>query len=376
MEALDLISSAYWESESVDIRLNPKRPVDAVGLPEFLERECAIQSSVVIATSGSSGAAKFVVLRKSALLASARAVNEHCGLTREDRWLGGLSTFHVGGIGIYARAHCSGAAVVPMAWDTWTRDGSILIEAIERSRATLTSLTPVHLGDLVRAGARCPAPLRGVFLGGGRIDKDLVEKARELGWPLWATYGMSESSSQIATSRDGNVDWLPLLPIWECQTGDDGRLSVRGEALFSGYAVKEDGRWNFDPARDRAGWFTTGDRVEMSKGELRFLGRGDDLVKVSGELISLSSINARLEKLGMTGAIVALPDPRIENELILVVERGGKDPVERFNDGLPAVERVSRSVVVELLPRTDLGKLDLRKITELAASGHLSHPTG
>lgn len=364
METTDLTRSDYWESEALDIRLNPKRAVDAVGLREFLEGECGLRSAVVIATSGSGGTAKFVVLAKAALLASARAVNVHCGLTGEDRWLGGLSTFHVGGLGIYARAVSNGASVFPMAWDGWTRDGAALVTAVEESRATLTSLTPVHLSDLVRAGVRAPEFLRGVFLGGGRIDPDLVEKARDLGWPVWATYGMSESASQIATSRDGRVDWLPVLPIWEVRVEAAGRLQIRGEALFTGYAAKEEGRWLFDPARDKSGWFMTGDRVQLRDGRLRFLGRSDDLVKVSGELVSLSTLNARVAVCGWTGVVVAVPDLRREHELVLVIEGGQENALLIFNEGLPPIEQVNRVVFLEELPRTEVGKLDPARIAE------------
>lgn len=358
MDTADLNSPDYWASDALDIRLNPKRPVDADGLHPFLEKECGLRSAVVIATSGSSGAAKFVVLAKSALLASARAVNGHCGLTAEDRWLGGLSTFHVGGLGIFARAVSNGASVFPMAWDAWTRDGAALLAAIRQSRATLTSLTPVHLCDLVRAGIKAPTSLRGVFLGGGRIDPDLAEQALALGWPLWPSYGMSESASQIATCTDGAIDWLPVLPHWETALDEEGRLRIRGEALFSGYATKGAQGWVFDTARDGEGWFTSGDRVALRDGALRFLGRSDDLVKVSGEWVSLSALSARVAARGWVGLVVAVPHERRENELVLVTEGEEDDALARFNEGLPPLEHVGRAVSFPRLPRTDVGKLD------------------
>lgn len=365
MENTDLSSSAYWESEELDLRLNPKRPVDTVDLADFLKSDCGLRAAVVIATSGSSGTAKFVVLPKAALLASARAVNKHCGLGSEDRWLGGLSTFHVGGLGIFARAVCNGAKVFPMAWDRWTREGTALITALENTSATLTSLTPVHLSDLVRAGVKAPSSLRGLFLGGGRIDERMVSKARELGWPVWATYGMSESASQIATSTGGAVDWLPVLPHWETELDAEGRLRLRGEALFSGYAVKGPEGWTFETARDREGWFTTGDRVDLEGGAIRFLGRSDDLVKVSGELISLSSLSARVAACGWTGLVVAMPHERREHELILVTEGEEEGALALFNEGLPPLEQVSRVVVLRELPRTDLGKINPVQVADL-----------
>jgi o-succinylbenzoate---CoA ligase len=366
METTHLMDPAIWESDAVELRLNPKRPVVVEGLQSFIEDELGIRSALVLASSGSSGVAKFVVLSKAAILASARAVNVHCGLTPDDVWLGNLSTFHVGGIGIHARAHVNGAKVVPMAWDAWTRDGAAFLAALGEARATLVSLTPTHLWDLVRVEARAPETLRGLFLGGGRIDPMLVEQAIGLGWPVWPTFGMTETASQVATSVEGNPDWLPLLPIWEVRTDAEGRLWLKGEALCEGTVTRVAGRWEFHPARDDAGWMATGDACELRGRELRFLSRLDGAVKVSGELVSLPILNDRLAAFGIVGMIVAVPEPRRGNELVLVCERGHADAKERFNEGLPPIEQLARVVEVESLPRSEIGKLDRLAIEAMA----------
>ncbi|MCB1204213.1 MAG: AMP-binding protein [Verrucomicrobiae bacterium] len=369
MEAIDLDSAGWWESEAPDLRLNPKRPVEAEGLLDFVAGDLGIRGAVLIATSGSSGQAKFVVQTRAALLASAAAVNRHCGLGKEEIWLGGLSTFHVGGIGIHARAFLSGARVVPMAWDAWTRDGTAFMKTLEESGATVTSLTPTHLWDLVQTERWSPRNLRGVFLGGGRIAPDLVERARDLGWPVWPTYGMTEAASQVATSLEGDPLWLPLLAEWETRIGPGGRLQLRGDALFAGYVRREKEGWSFDIARAPDGWFTTGDCVEIRGQRLRFLSRADAVVKVSGELVSLDSLNVRLVEFGICGRIVALPDERREHELVLVCEAHDEERFAACQAALPPVERVARRVIVPRLPRTDLGKPDHGAMEAIAAGG-------
>jgi len=368
METPQLMDAAIWESDAVDLRLNPKRPVSAEGLRAFVEGKLGIRAAIVLASSGSGGLAKFVVLAKAALLASARAVNAHGGLTKHDIWLGNLSTFHVGGIGIHARAHVNGAKVVPMAWDAWTRDGSGFLSAIDEARATLASLTPTHLWDLVRVGARAPETLRGLFLGGGRIDPSLVAQAKDLGWPLWPTYGMTETASQVATSVEGNPEWLPLLPIWEARIDEKRRLWLKGDALCEGTVTKDEGQWVFHSSRDADGWMATGDACELRGRELRFLSRLDGAVKVSGELVSLPVLNDRLAMLGIAGMVVAVPEPRRGNELVLVCEQGHTDVKLRFNEGLPPIEQVERVIEVASLPRTEIGKLDRAVIEVMACS--------
>ena len=376
METTRLTSSEYWESDSIDLRLNPRREIDAVGLDPFLRDDVGIQSSVVLATSGSSGGFKFVVLSKSALLNSAQAVIEHSGLGRDDMSLAGLSGFHVGGLGIYARAFLSGSEIVEMDSAGWKRDGSDLVRVLEEKSVTLTSMTPTHLHDLVSHKAQCPDALRLVFLGGGRMDAALIEKARELGWPIRVSYGMTEAGSQIATARDDSVDLLPVLPHWETKVDIDGRLVIRGEALFSGYAIREGAQWKFEDARDGGGWFVTGDRCELQDGMLRFSGRADDLVKISGELVSLSEVNRLAEsvarEMGSDAAAIALPDDRRENELVVVMkacERDASDLLCDLNSQLDGIEAVRRVVFVDQLPRTEIGKLDRVRLEQMATEG-------
>ena len=376
METTRLTSSEYWESDSIDLRLNPRREIDAVGLDPFLRDDVGIQSSVVLATSGSSGGFKFVVLSKSALLNSAQAVIEHSGLGRDDMSLAGLSGFHVGGLGIYARAFLSGSEIVEMDSAGWKRDGSDLVRVLEEKSVTLTSMTPTHLHDLVSHKAQCPDALRLVFLGGGRMDAALIEKARELGWPIRVSYGMTEAGSQIATARDDSVDLLPVLPHWETKVDIDGRLAIRGEALFSGYAIREGAQWKFEDARDGGGWFVTGDRCELQDGMLRFSGRADDLVKISGELVSLSEVNRLAEsvarEMGSDAAAIALPDDRRENELVVVMkacERDASVLLRDLNSQLDGIEAVRRVVFVDQLPRTEIGKLDRVRLEQMATEG-------
>ncbi len=361
----ELTSAEYWEGPGIDIRLNPKRNYDVSGLEDLVRDEMGIDSAVVLATSGSEGRAKFVVLKKEALLASARGVNAHCGLTISDTWLGGLSTFHVGGLGIYARAFLSGADVIPMPWDEWEKDGSWLVEMCFSNWIRVTSLTPVHLHDLVTHGVRCPDSLRGVFIGGGTLLPHTAIRAIALGWPIWTTYGMTESCSQVATATSEEFDWLPVLDPWQVRKDGDGQLMLKGDALFSGYVVKDtDTNWKVVQPFDDEGWFTSGDLCQLKGDSIKFSGRSDDLVKVSGELISVSRLENELgleiELLGGSGVVIAFSHERRENELVAFVGGGEKvfSAARKYSSSLPAIEQFSSIVNMDALPRTEVGKID------------------
>ncbi|MDF1813704.1 MAG: AMP-binding protein [Verrucomicrobiales bacterium] len=359
MDATELISGKYWASEEVDIRLNPAVSFDTGELRKsILER--GISSSVVLATSGSSGRPRWVVLSKDALLVSAKHVNEWCGITEEDIWLGGLSTFHVGGLGIYCRAYLSRSKVLPFPWNRWTRDGSTFLEAVRG--ATLTSLTPVHLHDLVTAKVKCPASLRGVFIGGGALSTGLAGKATELGWPLWTTYGMTEACSQIATSLEGSTDFLPVLPHWETVVSDNGELQIKGASLMSGY-FDEHGQWLTGIGED--GFYTTGDLVELQNSQLRPIGRADDLVKILGELVSpLKLENALSQIVDQRVVILVIPEPRRGAVLRAVFEGEIPKAVEEWNQNLPPFEKIDSFHCTTDFPRTEVGKIDRIALAE------------
>lgn len=364
-----LADPEFWESPGIDLRIAPRHaPEDAAGLERTVREELGVDSAVVVATSGSQGRPKYAVLEKRALLASAAAVNRHCGLGAEDCWLGGLSTFHVGGLAIFARAFLSGARVVAMPWDQWERDGRRFVEMCYANWISVTSLTPVHLHDLVSHRVPCPESLRGVFVGGGALSPVLAARARALGWPVWTTYGMTEACSQVATCLEDEDLWLPVLPHWEVRGGDGsrpGRLSLRGEALFSGYVVDDDaGGWRVERPFDDEGWFESGDLCRIKGEVLRFAGRADDLVKVLGELVSVGRVERllgdALDGVGASAAVLALPHERKGNELVAFVEGGeeAKRAAWKFASEQPALERFSRVEAVEELPRTEVGKID------------------
>ena len=99
-------------------------------------------------------------------------------MSTRDVWCAVLPDFHVGGLGIQARAHLSGARVVPMDWSP---------RALAASESTIVSLVPAQVHDLVEAGVPPPARLRAVLVGGGGLDAGLDARVPRPGagrcWP-------------------------------------------------------------------------------------------------------------------------------------------------------------------------------------------------
>src|SRR2546423_1505125 len=112
------MSRIDWESPAAPLLLyNPRMPAAQIeAARRVLLSEYPLPGHFWVATSGStaqvSGQLKWIALSREAVLASARAVNAHLGSDSRDRWLHVLPEFHVGGLGIDARAHLSGAQLI------------------------------------------------------------------------------------------------------------------------------------------------------------------------------------------------------------------------------------------------------------------------
>lgn len=333
-----------WGGDASHVLLNPRMPADERAA---LERAVpAWKRHVFIASSGTSGQPRLIALSKDAILASAAAVNERLGATREDVWCRVLPTFHVGGLGIHARAFLTGSRVIEMAWD---------VDAFVASGASLASLVPAQVHDLVIARREAPSAIRQILVGGGAFDPERQEEARALGWPVVATYGMSECASTI-TVED------VLLSHLEARQEMDGRVALRGASLLTAY-VFADGTV-MDPKVE--GWFISDDYGEVEGRTVRIRGRAADFVKIGGESVDLKRLDAILESVrgSVEAAIVAVDDERLGHVIHVVMTADAPHVVAAFNERVLPFERIRGVHRLDAIPRSSLGKLLRARLAE------------
>lgn len=352
--------------------INPLAPHDADGLLPFMGPGawCMVQ------TSGTEGRSKWVALTKTAMLLSAEAVNNHLEATFKDRWLVALPTHHVGGFSIYARAHVSGAGVVPFD-GKW--NAARFAETCSREGITLTSLVPAQVFDLVREKLHAPDCLRAIVVGGGGLSEEIGSAASSLGWRVLQSFGMSEACSQIATEPLDHLyagfdpERLEVLRHWQLDTNAEDHLVIRGPALAKGYAIREtNDQWRWQEIDQNAG-LVTRDRVALwdhgTRRFLRFIGRESQALKILGELVHLGPLQAKVDALVMaTGraVIVPVPDARKGTALVLaLVGDDGEALMQQFNATVAPYERLDRAAKVARIPLTDLGKVKLGELAEL-----------
>jgi O-succinylbenzoic acid--CoA ligase len=324
-----------FQSSQSHLLLNPRMPSAERTRLEKIVPDLA--AHVFVATSGSTGDIKLVALSKNAILASAAAVNERLEMTSRDVWAAVLPPFHVGGLGVYARCHLAGARALPMPWEP---------RAFAESDATIASLVPAQVRDLIAAGLMPSTTLRAILVGGGIFNIARSE------WPTLPSYGMTECCSTIAINDT-------LLGHIDARREDDGRLAFRGGSLFTGYATE---RGLVDPKID--GWFVSEDFGEVEGRTLRVFGRAGDFVKIGGESVDLKRLDRIVQELaGDDAAIVAVPDERLGHviHLATMIEPSF---VDAFNNRVHPFERIREVHRVASIPRSPLGKLLRAQLAE------------
>ncbi len=242
--------------------------------------------ATVVFTSGSSGEPRPVAHRLESHLFSALGANAHIPFGPGDRWFLALPLEHVGGLSLIFRCLCGGGGLVLPD----PAGGDLLVQ-VKRGAVTHLSLVPTQMVRLLARRTKAPERIEAVLLGGGPVSDRLIRMAREAGWPVHPTYGLTEAASQVATGGRGGRGPVRVLRHRRLRIAADGEILVAGRTLLAGYWPA--GRLR--PPSLRGGWFPTGDlgRLDGKKG-LLVCGRKDRMFVSGGENIQPEEVEAAL----------------------------------------------------------------------------------
>mgnify|MGYP001766023101 CR=1 FL=1 len=347
-DARTLAIGAYAAS----CRNSPFFPVDRSPSAEAFAASSAPDTALLIATSGSEGEPKRIALRRHQLATASDGANARLGLHPRDAWLACLPLYHIGGQSILWRCARAGACV--RLHDGFHVDA--IAADLNAGSVSHISLVPAMLAQLLDAACRPPPSLRVALIGGAALSPALHDRARTAGWPLWPSYGMTETAAMIACS-DPKQPWQPgdvgqLLPGHSARVDANGRLWLRGPQL-----ADDD-------------WLRTGDLGAVTDdGRLRILGRADDMLISAGRNVHPATVEACLA--GLPGlreiAVTGLPDPIWGDRIVAVIvgDIGDEALIAHARTHLPAAA-IPRTVLrVAALPRTGAGKPDRQAIRQL-----------
>ena len=364
-------------------------PAVAVAGCSLFPVPCSLSLAYVIYTSGSTGTPKGVAVEHRSVVAFAADTAERLDVRPSDRVLQlAAPGFDIVVEELFPAWH-RGAAVV-LASDGMLSPGELL-ETVERHGVTWFDLPTAYWHEwvrhLARTGARIPASVRFVVVGGERIARERLAEWSATGVPLVHMYGVTEATVNSTAFRlepgaDGSRrDSLPIgratggarLYVLDgamqpLPAGVPGELWIGGAGVARGYLGRPAltaGRFLPDPFSGAAGarLYRTGDRVRrLASGDLAFLGRVDQQVKVRGFRVEPGEVGAAL--LAHPGVrecvVVAREDAPGESRLVAYV--AGSAPADelrgRLRARLPAHMVPAVFVPLAALPLSANGKVD------------------
>jgi O-succinylbenzoic acid--CoA ligase len=262
------------------------------------------QEATILFTSGTTQLPKAVLHTMGNHYYSALGANENIPFTPGDRWLLSLPIYHIGGLAILVRATLGGGAVV-MADLKQTTAKTFKHLKISHLSVVPTQLYRMLQNEEIRQSL---AKLKAILIGGSDIPRDLIRKASHYGLPIHTTYGSTEMSSQVTTTKPKEppeklLTAGPVLNYRKLKIAHDGEILVKGKTLFKGYITAEG---KIEKPVDAAGWFATGDIGSLdAAGYLTVRGRKDNMFISGGENIYPEEIETQLRNMpGIINAIV------------------------------------------------------------------------
>jgi fatty-acyl-CoA synthase len=380
---------------------DPARQISADHLAARARAVDPASTAFIMYTSGTTGFPKGVV-RTHELIRNVEERAHRMAITMNDTILNYLPLFHAFGLseGAWMSMVTGARQVVTLGFDPEES-----LDLIEAERATIIHGFEAHMKGLTDAQEARPRNLSslrtGIFAAGMLSATPVVRRGMQVLAPLrnLSGFGMTEVWLGVSLSSldDDEVrrceasGWPGLgyeLRIVDDATGELLGPGALGELQVRGWAVMKD--YYRKPAETAAAftkdrWFRTGDAAMwLPDGNLRFLGRYKDMLKVGGENVDPMETEALLleHPAVQQVAVVGLPDTRLGEVAVAYVQHkeGATLDVEDVIDhcrGKVASFKLPRHVVfVDAFPMTASGKIrkvdlreDARKRFEACGSG-------
>ena len=380
IDALEpLAAITYLEEVREKVGLSDKLfAAAAAALPkQFRAQTKPSDPGVILFTSGSFGAPRGVILSQSNLIANVEQIAAHIPLDPNWVMFNPLPTFHCFGL--------TGGVLLPLLTGMKAFEYPSPLHTkqipplVKDSKASLLLATDTFVNQYARAAE--PDELAGlqfIVCGAEKVREETHNLIRERfgDVPVLEGYGATEASPVIAVNkptdnRRGTVGGLlpgmetRLEPVEGIPGG--GRLYVRGPNVMSGYLTEA----GLEPPP--GGWHDTGDVVDITDDNwIKILGRVKRFAKVGGEMVSLTAAEdiATAVWPDSRHAVIAMPDPKKGERLILVTDRRDAETGPLLSHaqtiGAPELAVPKKIIRVPEVPVLGTGKTDYVAITRMA----------
>jgi len=334
-------------------------------------------------TSGTTGVPKAVIHAHRTVIGGADFARDILGLDARDRIYATSKLFFSYALGnsLFAGLRLGAAVILDGEWPTAER----VVEVVEQHRPTVLFSVPTLYLKMLQTGVAARLRAAGVRHYGSAGETLPAAIKREwcnaTGVAPISGYGASETVVLAFYCDDDSALLKPSPRLeYRMRDGEDTeaprRLWLRHTSVALGYWQRPEAER--DSFAD--GWFSPGDLFrQRDDGSLEFCGRDDDMLKISGQWVSILQVEQTL--LGAcAGCVESMAAIGFENAEGLVsialfaVAASGQETQarERLEAGIEALPKLKRPRLVKWvseLPLTITGKLQRRKLKEQYLGG-------
>ncbi len=267
-------------------------------------------------------------------------------------------------------------------------DYEAMCSLIDRENIEILQTTPTRMKLMINTGKRNVfSKLKYVLLGGEVVDKSLIRQLEELTdaklknvygpteTTVWSTMGNIYEMNKISIGKPiANTEIYIMQNNHLCGIGVIGELCIAGEGLARGYLNREDlTDQKFVQKPDNQGlMYRTGDLARwLPDGNLEFLGRKDDQVKVRGYRIELGEIESHMMSIPNIKECAVVVDCDSHNDNVICAYFVSDTNVniiavrDELCNKLPDYMIPSCFMQIAYIPVTSSGKLDKRALPKI-----------
>ena len=328
--------------------------------PSYEETFC------ILFTSGSSGLPKAVSISRKNIESSCNISQKNLNVEKSDKWLLCMPPYHAGGLSIIYRSLILGNKF--HIEDDFNSEK--VIDLIMSEKINIVSLVPTMLSKIVYQmkdrNLIAPKSFKFVLSGGAKTPEELILSSNNIGLKTLPTYGMTETSSQIATASP-NDEFRPLNSVGKPLLRDSVKITKNSEIQVSGEMVA-----NYYDEKVSKKWLQTGDYGYIDKDNYLFVkGRIDELIISGGENINPLEVEDFISKNKKIKECIVLgkTDEYWGEKVVAAIYSDDDITLEEINSYLGGLDKFKYPKdIVQLkkpLPKLHNGKFDRKKIKKL-----------
>ena len=328
--------------------------------PSYEETFC------ILFTSGSSGLPKAVNISRKNIESSCNISQKNLNVEKSDKWLLCMPPYHAGGLSIIYRSLILGNKF--HIEDDFNSEK--VIDLIMSEKINIVSMVPTMLSKIVYQmkdrNLIAPKSFKFVLSGGAKTPEELILSSNNIGLKTLPTYGMTETSSQIATASP-NDEFRPLNSVGKPLLRDSVKIAKNSEIQVSGEMVA-----NYYDEKVSKKWLQTGDYGYIDKDNYLFVkGRIDELIISGGENINPLEVEEFISKNKKIKECIVLgkTDEYWGEKVVAAIYSDDDITLEEINSYLGGLDKFKYPKdIVQLkkpLPKLHNGKFDRKKIKKL-----------